>query len=67
VPIIAPSSLKASRPNSRGFAKDNIASLCLCISLQLANSLIILCAPRLREPVGVIERGWRGVTMSENG
>jgi hypothetical protein len=33
------------------------ASLCLCIGLQLASSLIILCAPRVREPVGVIERG----------
>jgi cyanate permease len=31
------------------------ASLCLCIGLQLASSLIILRAPRVREPVGVIE------------
>ena len=34
------------------------ASLCLCIGLQLASSLIILCGPRVvREPVDVIERG----------
>jgi hypothetical protein len=33
------------------------ASLCLGIGLQLASSLIILCDPRVREPVGVIERG----------
>ena len=34
------------------------ASLCLCIGLQLASSLIILCAPRVvREPVSATERG----------
>src|SRR5215813_5195566 len=32
------------------------ASLCLCIGLQLASSLIILCAPRVvREPVSAAE------------
>jgi hypothetical protein len=34
------------------------ASLCLCIGLQLASSLIILCAPRIvREPVSATEGG----------
>ena len=34
------------------------ASLCLCIGLQLARSLIILCARRVvREPVSATERG----------
>jgi hypothetical protein len=34
------------------------ASLCLCIGVQLASSLIILCAPRVvREPVSATERG----------
>jgi len=31
------------------------ASLCLCIGLQLASAVIILRAPRVREPVDVIE------------
>ena len=33
------------------------ASLCLCIGLQLASSLIILRAPRVSGPASVIERG----------
>jgi cyanate permease len=51
----------AAAPGLFGLAHDlsgsYAASLCLCIDLQLASSLIILCAPRIREPAGVIERG----------
>jgi cyanate permease len=53
--------IMAAGPGLFGLAHDlsgsYAASLCLCIGLQLAISLIILCAPRVREPVGVIERG----------
>jgi cyanate permease len=53
--------IMAAGPGLFGLAHDlsgsYATSLCLCIGLQLASSLIILCAPRVREPVGVIERG----------
>ena len=53
--------IMAAGPGLFGLAHDlsgsYAASLCLCIGLQLTSSLIILCAPRVREPVGVIERG----------
>jgi cyanate permease len=46
----------AAGPALFGLAHDltgsYAASLCLCIGLQLASSLIILCAPQVvREPV----------------
>ena len=49
-------------PGPFGLAHDlsgsYAASLCLCIGVQLASSLIILCAPRVvREPVSATERG----------
>ena len=48
--------IMAAGPGLFGLAHDlsgsYAASLCLCIGLQLASSLIILCAPRVREPVG---------------
>jgi cyanate permease len=52
----------ATGPGLFGLAHDSTgsyaASLCLCIGLQLAGSLIILCAPRVvREPVGAAECG----------
>jgi MFS family permease len=52
----------ATGPGLFGLAHDltgsYTASLCLCIGLQLAGSLIILCAPRVvREPVGAAECG----------
>ena len=53
--------IMAAGPGLFGLAHDlsgsYAASLCLCIGLQLASSLIILRAPRVRELVGVIERG----------
>jgi cyanate permease len=51
----------AAGPGLFGLAHDLSGSyatfLCLCIGLQLASPLIILCAPRVRKPVGVIDRG----------
>ena len=54
--------IMAVGPGLFGLAHDlsgsYAASLCLCIGLQLASSLIILCAPRVvREPVSATERG----------
>ena len=53
--------IMAAGPGLFGLAHDltgsYAASLCLCIGLQLARSLIILCAPRVvREPVSTAER-----------
>jgi cyanate permease len=53
--------IMAAGPGLFGLAHDltgsYAASLCLCIGLQLARSLIILCAPRVvREPVSAAER-----------
>jgi cyanate permease len=54
--------IMAVGPGLFGLAHDlsgsYAASLCLCIGVQLASSLIILCAPRVvREPVNATERG----------
>jgi hypothetical protein len=44
--------------DGQAFAPHYAASLCLCIGLQLASSLIILCAPRVVcEPVSAAECG----------
>ena len=43
---------------AHGLSGSYATSLCLCIGLQLASSLIILCAPRVvREPVSATEGG----------
>ena len=54
--------IMAAGPGLFGLAHDlsesYAASLCLCIGLQLASSLMILRAPRVvREPLGATERG----------